>query len=91
MASGHSWPGDAQPFQREWAGRTEEARAKAKTYPSVFGMVMELGEDPATEINWAGESAGLVRAVQPAAAVVAATAAEAERLLRLAINVVDLE
>ena len=78
-------------FSEEWAGRTEEARAKAKTYPSVFGMVMELGEHPATEINWAGESAGLVRAVQPAAAVVAATAAEGERLLRLAIKVVDLE
>jgi hypothetical protein len=45
---------------------------------------MELGANPETEINWAGESAGLVNAVRPAAEVVRATVAEAEALLRRA-------
>ena len=71
-------------FSEEWAGRTDEARAKAKSYPSVFGMVMELGQDPATEINWAGESSALVHAVLPAATIVERTVAEAESLLKAA-------
>lgn len=69
-------------FSEEWQGRTNEARAKARTYPSVFGMVMELSADPATEINWAGESSALVHEVLPAAEVVQLVRNEAERLLR---------
>ena len=74
-------------FSEEWAGRTGEVRAKAKTYPLLFGMVMELGQDPATEINWAGESSGLVHEVLPAAEVVQRTVSEAQRLLRAAVAV----
>ncbi len=75
-------------FSEEWAGRTEEARAKAKSYPSVFGMVMELGQDPATEINWAGESSALVHELLPAATVVQRTVDEAEQLLRAVASLV---
>lgn len=71
-------------FSEEWEGRAEEVRAKAKTYPSAFGMVTELGGDPRTEINWAGESSGLVHEVLPAAEVVRRTVDEASFLLRAA-------
>lgn len=73
-------------FSDEWQGRVAEVREKARGYGSPFGLVMELGADPETEINWAGESAALVRAVEPAARVVAATVSEAERLLRTALR-----
>jgi hypothetical protein len=45
----------------------------------------ELMGDPATEINWAGESAGLVDRVRPAAEIVRTVITDAEaRLAALA-------
>ena len=68
-------------FSEEWAGREDELRAKAASMPP-FALVGDLGRDPETEINWAGESAGLVNEILPAAEVVRRTTAEAEELLR---------
>ncbi len=76
-------------FSEEWSGREAEVRAKARSYSSPFGLVMELGGDPETEINWAGESAGLVQGIRPAADVVRETVAQAEQLLRSARDVVS--
>lgn len=73
-------------FSDEWHGREAAVREKARSYSSPFGFVMELGADPETEINWAGESSALVRAVAPAAAVVTNTVSEAEKLLRTALR-----
>jgi len=69
-------------FTEEWSGRADEVRARAAEYSSPFGMVMELARDPATEINWAGESTGLVHEVLPAAEVVRRTVEGAEACLR---------
>lgn len=67
-------------FSEEWSGRESELRAKAAGMPP-FAFVMELGRNPETEINWAGESSGVVQDVIPAAEVVRRTVAEAEALL----------
>ena len=66
-------------------GRDDELRAKVAAYPPS-GFVMELAEQ-GTTINWAGEGAGLVDEVLPAAEVVDRTVAEAEQLLRRATDV----
>jgi hypothetical protein len=42
----------------------------------------ELHRDPTTQINWAGESAGLVDRVRPAAEIVRTVVADAEEHLR---------
>lgn len=67
-------------FSEEWAGREPELRQRAAALPP-FGLVMELNSNPDTEINWAGESAGLVHDVLPAAEIVRRTVAEAEALI----------
>jgi nitronate monooxygenase len=68
-------------FSAEWEGRRAELRAKVATYPP-FGFLQELASDPAKEINWAGESAGLVPSVAPAGEIVREVAREAEERLR---------
>jgi nitronate monooxygenase len=68
-------------FSDEWAGREEDVRAQAAGRPP-FALVMELSADPATEINWAGESSSLVHEVLPAAEVVRRIREQAESLLR---------
>lgn len=81
-----SWPSNVvgramqSRFSAQWAGKEDELRAKAASMPP-FALVMELAKDPATAINWAGESSGLVHEVLPAAEVVRRTVAEAEALL----------
>jgi len=67
-------------FYEDWHGREEGLRAKVAEYPP-FGLVAELGKSAATEINWAGESSGLVGEILPAAEVVRRTAAQADELL----------
>ncbi len=67
-------------FTDSWEGRRRELREKVATYPP-FGFIAELLRDPAAELNWAGESAGLVDAVRPAADVVRRVVADAERHL----------
>lgn len=67
-------------FSAEWAGREAELRETAASMPP-FAFVAELGRNPETEINWAGESSGLVDEILPAAEVVRRTVDEAEALL----------
>ena len=67
-------------FSEEWAGRETELKARAAAMPP-FGLVMELNSNPETQINWAGESAGVVNDVLPAAEIVRRTVAEAEALI----------
>jgi nitronate monooxygenase len=66
-------------FQAEWEGRAEELRALVASQPP-FQFVGELAGKQAS-VNWAGESAGLVKAVQPAAEVVAEIVRDAGALL----------
>jgi nitronate monooxygenase len=86
-ACGLAWP---QPvtgralrnrFTEEWEGRRAALRAEVATRP-LFGFVAELAASPETEINWAGESAGLVDRVRPANEIVARLVADAEAHLR---------
>ena len=67
-------------FSDEWTGREDALRENASAMPP-FAFVMELGRDAETEINWAGESSGLIHDVVPAAEVVTRTVSEAEALL----------
>jgi NAD(P)H-dependent flavin oxidoreductase YrpB (nitropropane dioxygenase family) len=67
-------------FSEEWGGREGELRAKVASMPP-FALVGELARSPETEINWAGESSGLVAEILPAAEVVRRTVAQAEELL----------
>ena len=86
LAFGMVWPKRVtgrtlrNPFTEEWEGRQDELSSKVAEYPP-FGFVLELAEQ-GTNINWAGESAGLVTQVQPAADIVHEATTEAERLLR---------
>jgi nitronate monooxygenase len=75
-------------FTAEWEGRHAELRAAVAAEP-MFGFVEKLAADPEREINWAGESAGLVRAVQPAGEIVAELVRDAERRIRAAASLVE--
>ena len=86
-ACGLAWPNAVtgrallNRFTDEWQHRREELRAKVASMPP-FGFLAELMQDPTTWINWAGESAGMVDAIRPAAEIVAQVVAEAEARLR---------
>lgn len=88
-AYGRLWPGGVtgrairNRFTAEWEGRHSELRAAVAAAPQPFGFVRQLAQ-VGTSVNWGGESAGLVRAVQPAAEVVEEIVREAEELLRAA-------
>jgi nitronate monooxygenase len=68
-------------FTAEWQERRRELRAEVAKRP-LFDFVRELDADPTTRINWAGESAGLVDGIRPAAEIVREVAREGEELLR---------
>jgi nitronate monooxygenase len=95
IAYGLEWPRGilgralANEFTREWLGRGEELAAAVAAESQPFGFVAKLARDPATVINWAGESSGLVRELLPAAEIVRATVAEAETLLARAAAVLS--
>ena len=86
-ACGLSWPrhvtGRAlrNRFSAQWQGRREALRAEVAKQP-LFAFLRELEADPSTAINWAGESAGLVESVRPAAEIVREVAGQAEERLR---------
>jgi nitronate monooxygenase len=75
-------------FVARWEGRRAELRAAVGAEP-LFAFVGELARDPEQEINWAGESAGLVRAIQPAHAIVAELVCDADRCLRASASLLD--
>lgn len=68
-------------FSAEWTGRRDALQREVAKRPP-FGFVAELAGDRTTEINWAGESAGLIDRIRPAAEIVRAVIAEAEHRLR---------
>jgi nitronate monooxygenase len=68
-------------FSAEWADRRADLRKTVASLPP-FAFVAGLRQDAATDINWAGESAGMVDAIRPAAEIVEEVTREAERLLR---------
>jgi len=68
-------------FSAEWSARRAELRETVAAMPP-FAFLAGLAQDPATEINWAGESAGMVAGIVPAARIVEEVTADAERLLR---------
>jgi nitronate monooxygenase len=70
-------------FSAAWGGRRDALRAKVATY-LPFGFMFELMGDPATTINWAGESAGLVDRVRPAAEIVRTLVDATDAYLRAA-------
>jgi nitronate monooxygenase len=85
-ACGLDWPNGVtgralrNRFVREWAGRRDALRAAVAAKP-LLGFHGDLNADPATAINWAGESAGLVDAVRPAADIVRELVDDARRHL----------
>jgi nitronate monooxygenase len=86
-ACGLAWPAPVtgralrSRFSAEWEGRRAALQAEVAKRP-FFGFVAELASDPQTEINWAGQSAGLVDRVRPATEIVAALVTDAEARLR---------
>lgn len=88
VAIGMQWPTGiagrvlSNRFTDEWLGRKDALRAEvaAQSEPSAWSAANTSAPD--TLLNWAGESAGLVHDVLPAAEVVRRTAKEAESLLR---------
>jgi nitronate monooxygenase len=79
----------ANRFTREWLGRADALAQAVRAAGAPGAFVGQLGGAPDTITNWAGESAGLVHGVVPAAQVVIETVEEAEALLRtVAANLV---
>jgi nitronate monooxygenase len=85
VASGVEFPDGIAPrvlrsqFTEAWTGRDDELRAKVNEM-APLAFVMELAGN-GNAINFAGESAGLIDAILPAAEVVRRTVAEAEHHL----------
>ena len=73
-------------FTAEWEGRDGELKAAVEALPP-FGFLQRLWEDPEQNLNWAGESAGLVGSILPAAEIVRSVVAEAEEMLRRVASV----
>jgi nitronate monooxygenase len=82
------WPANvvgrvvATPFSAHWAGRVDELRARAEGYGNPRAIFTDTALEPPLDLNWAGESAGLVEQVLPAAEIIRRTVAEAEQFLR---------
>ncbi len=88
IAIGMTWPEGiagrvlGNRFTEEWLGRQDELRAAVASREERFAWTSENNQAPDTILNWAGESAGLVDSIRPAAEIVGATVAEAEALIR---------
>jgi nitronate monooxygenase len=72
-------------FTRAWQGRRDDLRAEVARIAARdghgFAFMLGLEQSPDTALNWAGESAGSVAAIEPAAEVVAKMLREARALL----------
>lgn len=93
IAIGMTWPEGvagrvlANRFTGEWLGRAEALRAEVAAGEHPWSWSSTHTSAPGTMLNWAGESAGLVHELLPAAEVVRRTVDEAETLLREASRV----
>jgi len=74
-------------FTAEWLDRREDLRSAVAASGGSWASENTQAAD--TVLNWAGEAAGLVDAVRPAAELVRETAAQAEALLRAATGLVS--
>lgn len=87
IAYGLRWPAQVvgramnSKFTEEWLGRDEELRDHVSKQP-MFAFAQQLSKSPDTEVNWAGESSGLIGEILPASEVVRGTVDDAERHLR---------
>jgi NAD(P)H-dependent flavin oxidoreductase YrpB (nitropropane dioxygenase family) len=86
IASGRVWPGAYARLQRNafverWVGREGELRRRAREVQAQLRSARETG-DAAHGSLLIGQDAGLIDAVEPAGALVARLAAEAEDVLR---------
>jgi NAD(P)H-dependent flavin oxidoreductase YrpB (nitropropane dioxygenase family) len=86
VASGNVWPGayarvERNRFVETWLGREGELRARRAEVAARLRRAWEAG-DAAEAVLYTGQTAGLIDAVEPAAAVVARVVAEAAALLR---------
>ncbi len=94
IAYGLRWPARVvgramtSKFTEEWLGRDEELRDHVAKQP-MFAFAQQLSKSPDTEVNWAGESSGLVDEILPAAEVVRRTVDDAERHLRDVARLLD--
>jgi nitronate monooxygenase len=68
-------------FHEQWLGREAELLIAVTAEPGP-AFTIKNNRDPDTFLNWAGESAGLVHEILPAAEIVRRTVAEAETRLR---------
>ena len=88
IAIGMTWPKGiagrvlSNRFTSEWLGRREALRAEVAAQSDSSAWSAANTSAPDTLLNWAGESAGLVHEILPAAEVVRRTVEEAESLLR---------
>lgn len=95
IALGMQWPPGivarilANRFTDEWVGREHELRAEVSRQTAPFGWTSANNNRPENMLNWAGESAGLVHEILPAAEVVTRTVAEAEEHLRAAAGLLS--
>ncbi|MBI2910724.1 MAG: nitronate monooxygenase [Chloroflexi bacterium] len=86
IASGRAWPGAYSRVTRnrlieQWAGREGELRYRRAEVLARLQQAREAG-DPDHGILYAGQTAGLIGSIEPAAAVVARLVADAETILR---------
>jgi nitronate monooxygenase len=63
-------------FTERWHGREEELRAAVAVEGPLYRQAFEAGDGENTGV-WFGEAAGLIRTIEPAAAIVERVAAEA--------------
>lgn len=88
VAAGAVWPGAYARVQRNrfvetWLGREGELRLRQAVVAERLAAAYRAG-DPDAAVLYAGQSAGLIEAVEPVADVVARIAAEADEALRAA-------
>ncbi len=87
IARGHDWPERydirvlRQAYVDRWIGREAELRAAGDTERRLYAEASARG-DATIAAPIVGEAIGLIKAVQPAAAVLTQMVAEAEQLLR---------
>jgi nitronate monooxygenase len=80
------WPGEftarirRNAFTERWHGREEELRAALATEGPRYRAAFEAGDPEGTAV-WFGEAAGLIHAIEPAAAIVERMASEARALM----------
>ena len=87
LARGGRWPNGVtgrvlrNAFTDEWDGRGVELEAAVRSFEGPQPFMSQYENRPEMQLNWAGESSGLVDDVLPAAEIVRRTIAQAEELL----------